>query len=80
MLGKTELEARVGLVGGLFLKRICTIAWVLTGLCGIGLYAGKTIHIDYVYGLLARDLLPTIAPGLIGLFIASMLASSNEYL
>ena len=73
--GKTELEARVGLVGGLFLKRICTIAWVLTGLCGIGLYAGKTIHIDYVYGLLARDLLPTIAPGLIGLFIASMLAA-----
>ncbi len=72
--GKTELEARVGLVGGMLLKRVCTIAWVLTGLCGIVLYAGKTIHIDYVYCLLARDLLPTIAPGLIGLFIASMLA------
>ena len=72
--GKTELEARVGLVGGMLLKRVCTIAWVLTGLCGIGLYAGEAIHIDYVYGLLARDLLPTIAPGLIGLFITSMLA------
>ena len=51
------------------------LGWVLIGLCGIGLYAGKTIHIDYVYGLLARDLLPTIMPGLIGLFIASMLAA-----
>lgn len=73
--GKTELEARIGLVSGMLLKRICTIAWVLIGLCGIGLYAGKTIHIDYVYGLMARDLLPIIAPGLIGLFIASMLAA-----
>jgi Na+/proline symporter len=73
--GKTEKEARIGLVSGMLLKRVCTIAWVLIGLCGIGLYAGKTIHIDYVYGLMARDLLPMIAPGLIGLFIASMLAA-----
>ena len=50
--GKTELESRIGLVGGMFLKRICTIGWVLIGLCGIGLYAGKTIHVDYVYDLL----------------------------
>jgi len=73
--GKTEQEARIGLVGGMLLKRICTISWVLTGLCGIGLYLGKTIHIDYVYGLMAHDLLPAIAPGLVGLFIASMLAA-----
>ncbi|UCE41334.1 MAG: sodium:solute symporter family protein [Candidatus Aminicenantes bacterium] len=73
--GKTEQEARIGLVSGMLLKRICTIAWVLTGLCGIGLYLGKTIHIDHVYGLMAHDLLPTIAPGLVGLFIASMLAA-----
>ncbi len=73
--GKTEKEARIGLVGGMLLKRVCTIAWVLIGLCGIGLYMGKTIHIDYIYGLMARDLLPMIAPGLIGLFIASMLAA-----
>lgn len=73
--GKTEKEARIGLVGGILLKRVCTIAWVLIGLCGIGLYAGKTIHIDYVYGLMAHDFLPMIAPGLIGLFIASMLAA-----
>jgi len=65
----------MGMVGGMFLKRICTIAWVLTAMCGIGLYAGSTIDPDQVYGLMARDLLPAIAPGLVGLFIASMLAA-----
>ncbi|MBW8001350.1 MAG: sodium:solute symporter family protein [Planctomycetes bacterium] len=73
--GKTEMEGRVGVMVGLFLKRICTIAWVLTGLCALGLYAGSKIDVDHVYGLMAHDLLPKIAPGLIGLFIASMLAA-----
>jgi Na+/proline symporter len=73
--GKTDREARIGLVGGMFLKRICTIAWVLTAMCGIGLYAGTTIDPDQIYGLMARDLLPTIGPGLVGLFLASMLAA-----
>ena len=73
--GRTEDDARVGLVAGMFLKRIVTIAWVLTGMCAVGLYAGSTIDPDQVYGLMARDLLPMIAPGLIGLFIASMLAA-----
>jgi Na+/proline symporter len=73
--GKSEMDSRVGLVCGMFLKRICTIAWVLTGLCGIALYAGTTVNPDFVWGFLARDFLPTIAPGLIGLFIASILAA-----
>ena len=73
--GTTDEEARVGLVSGMFLKRFCTIAWVLTAMCGIGIYAGTAVDPDQLYGLLARDLLPTIAPGLVGLFIASMLAA-----
>ena len=73
--GKSENGAGIGLVCGMFLKRICTIAWVLTGLCGIGLYAGKSVNPDFVWGFLARDFLPNIAPGLIGLFVASMLAA-----
>jgi Na+/proline symporter len=73
--GKSEMDSRVGLLCGMFLKRICTIAWVLTGLCGIALYAGTTVNPDFVWGFLARDFLPTIAPGLIGLFIASILAA-----
>lgn len=73
--GKTEMEGRVGVTVGMFLKRICTVAWTLTGLCAVALYAGRVLDVDQVYGLMARDLLPKVAPGLIGLFIASMLAA-----
>jgi len=49
---------------------------MITGLCAVALYAGRGLDdVDHVYGLMAHDLLPAIAPGLIGLFIASMLAS-----
>lgn len=73
--GKTEMEGRVGVMCGILFKRVCTIAWVLTGLCAVGLYAGKDVDVDHVYGLMAHSLLPKIAPGLVGLFIASMLAA-----
>jgi Na+/proline symporter len=73
--GKTEMEGRVGVMCGILFKRICTIAWVLTGLCAVGLYTGRDVDIDHVYGLMAHTLLPKIAPGLVGLFIASMLAA-----
>lgn len=72
--GKTELEGRVGITGGMLIKRVCTIAWVIVGMCAIGLYVGRQIDPDQIYGLMAKDLLPQIAPGLIGLFIASLLA------
>jgi len=75
--GKTEMEARVGMTCGMFIKRFCTVAWVLTGLCAVAYYMllNKEVEdVDHVYGLMARDLLPTIGPGLVGLFIASMLA------
>ncbi|MEE8450964.1 MAG: sodium:solute symporter family protein [Thermoguttaceae bacterium] len=73
--GRTEMEARVGMTCGMFIKRFCTVAWVLTGLCAVALYMGQEVDIDHVYGRMARDLLPSIAPGLVGLFIASMLAA-----
>jgi len=74
--GKTEMEGRMGVTGGIFGKRVCTVAWMLTGLCAVAMYAGKELeNVDLVYGQMARDLLPRIAPGLVGLFIASMLAS-----
>jgi len=75
--GKTEMEARVGMTCGMFIKRFCTVAWVLTGLCAVAYYAilqQEVSDVDHVYGLMAKDLLPAIAPGLVGLFIASMLA------
>ncbi len=74
--GKTEMEGRMGVTVGIFGKRICTVAWMLTGLCAVAIYSkGKLEDIDLVYGQMARDLLPKIGPGLIGLFLASMLAS-----
>jgi Na+/proline symporter len=72
--GKTEMEGRTGVTIGIFGKRICTIAWMLTGLCAIVMYT-QLDDPDLAYGTMARDLLPDIAPGLIGLFIAGMLAS-----
>ncbi len=76
--GKTEMEARVGMTCGMFIKRFCTVAWVLTGLCALAYYMNKQVvvkDVDHVYGLMARDLLPAVLPGLVGLFIASMLAA-----
>jgi Na+/proline symporter/predicted dehydrogenase len=74
--GKTEMEGRIGVTVGIFGKRICTVAWMLTGLCAVAIYASAGLEdADLVYGRMARELLPDIAPGLIGLFIASMLAS-----
>jgi Na+/proline symporter len=72
--GKTEMEGRTGVTVGIFGKRICTIAWMLTGLCAIVMYT-QLDNPDLAYGKMARDLLPGISPGLIGLFIAGMLAS-----
>ena len=72
--GKTEMEGRIGVTTGIFGKRVCTIAWMLTGLCAIVMY-NELANADLAYGKMARDLLPDIAPGLIGLFIAGMLAS-----
>ncbi len=74
--GKTEMEGRVGVTFGMFGKRICTVAWMLTGLCAVAIYAdGSLENADFAYGRMARELLPGIVPGLIGLFIASLLAS-----
>ncbi len=72
--GKTEMESRVGLTCGIFFKRFCTIAWALTGLCAVAIYAGQdpAVEGDEVYGLMASKLLWS---GLVGLFIASMLAA-----
>ena len=75
--GRTEMDGRVGFTYGNMLKRFCTVAWTFTGLAAIALYPGMTDpqEIDQAYGLMARDLLPLVAPGLLGLFLASMLAA-----
>ncbi len=72
---KTEWNARVGLVFGNFLKRFCTIGWVLTALIALTLYAGTPELLadpDRTWGVASRDLL---GPGLTGLMLACLLAA-----
>ncbi len=72
---KTELDSRVGMMGGNFVKRICTMAWCLTGLAAVAYYAGQEVHPDEIYGRMAREFLPSILPGALGLFLAALLAA-----
>ena len=76
--GRTEIEGAVGFMGGTFLKRICTVAWCLTGLAAIAYFHGTLGDPDQVYGRMAREFLPRIAPGLLGLFIAGHLLAKNH--
>ena len=84
--GKTEWEGRIGIVGGNIVKRICTIAWCLTGLAAVAWYIQQgnepanmdpqtlKATADGIYGQVAHTFLPQVMPGLLGLFLASLLA------
>ncbi|MBN2288637.1 MAG: sodium:solute symporter family protein, partial [Candidatus Glassbacteria bacterium] len=67
-----EMSARVGLCYGNYLKRFCTIGWALVGVLGFALYASEVSDPDMIWGYTTRQLL---APGLVGLMIAAMLAA-----
>lgn len=73
--GRTELDGAIGFMGGTFLKRFCTVAWCLTGLAAFAYYQGSIDTPDEVYGIMAAEFLPTILPGLLGLFLAGLLAT-----
>ncbi len=73
--GKTEMEGRVGWMFGNFIKRVCTVAWCLTGLAAVVYFAGRDVEPDHIFGLVAAEFLPKILPGALGLFIAALLAS-----
>ena len=84
--GKTEWEGRVGFVGGNLVKRLCTAAWSLTAIAAVAWYIqngrdpaslGATElkqTADGIYGEIANTFLPQISPGLLGLFLAALLA------
>lgn len=75
--GKTEMEGRVGWMFGNMLKRVCTVPWCLTGVAAIVYFGGKGIEVepDKVFGAVAGDFLPKIMPGMLGIFLAALLAS-----
>lgn len=77
--GRTEKEGRFGFVVGNFLKRGCTIAWSLTALAAVALYMQRGIDPagvdgDRIYGQLAQEFLPGLMPGMLGVFVACLLA------
>ncbi|MHC4624796.1 MAG: sodium:solute symporter family transporter, partial [Planctomycetota bacterium] len=69
------MEGRIGFMGGTLIKRFCTVPWALTGLAGVAYFAGRTMEPDKVFGAVAGDFLPKIMPGVLGVFIAAILAS-----
>jgi Na+/proline symporter len=73
--GRTEADGRFGFTIGSFIKRVCTMAWCITGLAAIGYLAGQDVDPDEVYGIMAHQFFPSIMPGRLGIFLASLLAS-----
>ncbi len=72
-----EMTARVGMIGGMFLKRFIMIFWALAGLLAIALYAGELHDPDLIWGYMTRDLL---FPGAIGLMFVGILAANMSSL
>ncbi len=74
--GKTERGGRVGQTYGTFVKRFVTIGWTLTGLIVAALVIQKGVELEdpeFAFGYATRILL---APGLVGLMIACILAAN----
>jgi Na+/proline symporter len=75
--GKTEMEGRFGWMVGNLIKRVCTIPWCLTGVAAVVYFAAseRIVEPDKVFGAVAGDFLPKILPGMLGVFLAALLAS-----
>ncbi len=72
-----EMDARIGMLGGMFFKRFIMLFWALAGLIAIGLYGGALDDPDQIWGLMTRSLL---FPGAIGLMLAGVLAANMSSL
>jgi Na+/proline symporter len=66
-----------GWLFGNIITRLCTIPWCLTGLAAIVYFGSRGVEVepDKVFGAVAGDFLPKILPGILGIFLAALLAS-----
>jgi SSS family solute:Na+ symporter len=72
-----EMTARIGMIGGMFTKRIIMLFWALAGLLAIGIYSGALHDPDLIWGFMTKDLL---FPGAIGLMLVGILAANMSSL
>lgn len=72
--GRDEMDGAVGFMIGSFIKRICTVAWALVGMAAVVYFADREFDPEQAYGMVAREFLPNAGWGLLGLFIAAMMA------
>ncbi|MCP4725386.1 MAG: sodium:solute symporter family protein [bacterium] len=72
-----EMSARIGMIFGMFTKRIIMLFWALAGLLAIGIYAGSINDPDLIWGYMSKDLL---VPGAIGLMLVGILAANMSSL
>lgn len=72
-----EFAARIGMIGGMFLKRILMLFWAFAGLLAIAIYANGLHDPDLIWGVMTRDLL---WPGAVGLMLVGVLSASMSWL
>jgi len=74
--GKTEWEGRIGFTYGAFIKRFCSLGWMMTGVIVLAMVGKGLIDPlparELAFGTAIRNLLPV---GFIGLMFASILAA-----
>src|SRR4029077_9485252 len=75
--GRDERTCRVGMLFGNFVKRVCTVGWMLVGLIAAAIVAQgdsqPLVDPENAFGFACRRLL---FPGALGLLVASILAAS----
>jgi SSS family solute:Na+ symporter len=72
-----EFTARVGMIGGMFAKRILMLFWALAGLIAAGLMGSSLSDPDLIWGVMTNQLLGT---GAVGLMLVGVLAANMSSL
>jgi solute:Na+ symporter, SSS family len=72
-----EFTARVGMIGGMFAKRVLMLFWALGGLIAVGLMGSSLSDPDLIWGVMTNQLLGT---GAVGLMLVGVLAANMSSL